>query len=543
MIKKILVVTVIIFGVFVRLYRLGQIPNSYSPDELAQGYTAFSLLETGKDEWGKSWPISLRSFGDFKPPLQTYLMIVPIKLFGLNEFSVRLPNAILSSLGLVIFYFLVNKLFSFDIAFVGLILYSFSPWSLPMSRIALEANIHAFFVPLGLLLLDLGTVLSIGMSAILFGLAIFSYHSLKIFVPIVLASYFYIFRKRYFQRSYVKTLVVFFILLTSFFLINIFSTLGANTRVSDISIFSPTQGWSEIYKKRVEFIYNGLNQNISKLFVNKLVYLSSSFVKKFFSYLSFRFLMTDGAGETTYGMLPGFGVLGFIGTIGVISSIYFFYKSKDRQKTKWLMFFSIACFVALIPAALAKGEYSANRVSCAIPYIYIIAAFGLVNLIKSIKLNKTYLYILLFIESAYFLTTYFFLSNHLLADGMLYGRKQSIEYIKSTGATNIIMSTKLSEPQTYVSFYEKVDPKTTQQYTPQWMEYQSQSKSFVDQLYEYHLANYTFRPINFASDSLMRDTVLVGKPEEFPGIIPDKIIYLPSHLSDQPTIYIYVNKT
>ena len=108
---KIILVFILILGTFLRFYKLGSLPNSYSPDELAQGYTAYSILQTGKDEWGSRNWLSLRSFGDYKPPIQTLLMIPSIKIFGLTPFAVRFPNALLSVFTLILTYLISQKIF------------------------------------------------------------------------------------------------------------------------------------------------------------------------------------------------------------------------------------------------------------------------------------------------------------------------------------------------------------------------------------------------------------------------------------------------
>ena len=72
---KSLVYLLLIFALAlaVRVIALGQIPVGFTPDEAVQGYTAYSLLQTGHDEWGIAWPLlSFRSFLDHKAPLQTY---------------------------------------------------------------------------------------------------------------------------------------------------------------------------------------------------------------------------------------------------------------------------------------------------------------------------------------------------------------------------------------------------------------------------------------------------------------------------------------
>ncbi|MDH4066271.1 MAG: 4-amino-4-deoxy-L-arabinose transferase, partial [Acidobacteriota bacterium] len=60
-------------GLFVRLYRLGELPNGLFCDEAANGYDAYSLLETGKSLDGESWPFLFNHHGiDWVEPLYTY---------------------------------------------------------------------------------------------------------------------------------------------------------------------------------------------------------------------------------------------------------------------------------------------------------------------------------------------------------------------------------------------------------------------------------------------------------------------------------------
>ncbi|MFA5750600.1 MAG: glycosyl transferase, partial [Candidatus Shapirobacteria bacterium] len=105
---KIYLILILVLAIFLRFVKLGNLPNSYTPDELAQGYSAYSILNTSKDEWGSSNWLNLRSFGDYKPPLQTLLMIPSIKVFGLTPFAVRFPNAFLSIFTILLTYLIAN---------------------------------------------------------------------------------------------------------------------------------------------------------------------------------------------------------------------------------------------------------------------------------------------------------------------------------------------------------------------------------------------------------------------------------------------------
>ena len=146
---KFILIFIIVLGAFLRLINLGSLPNAYSPDELAQGYTAYSIIQTGKDEWGSKNLFNLQSFGDYKPPIQTLLMIPSIKLFGLTPFAVRLPNAIFSIATILLTYLIAKLLFNnSQIGLLSSLFVCLSPWSLPMSRIALEANLVVFIISL-----------------------------------------------------------------------------------------------------------------------------------------------------------------------------------------------------------------------------------------------------------------------------------------------------------------------------------------------------------------------------------------------------------
>jgi 4-amino-4-deoxy-L-arabinose transferase-like glycosyltransferase len=82
-----------------RVYQLGINPPSLTWDEAAWGYNAYALGIDGKDEFGRFLPVDyFESFGDYKPPVYAYLAILPVKVFGLNEFSTRLPSAFLEYL-------------------------------------------------------------------------------------------------------------------------------------------------------------------------------------------------------------------------------------------------------------------------------------------------------------------------------------------------------------------------------------------------------------------------------------------------------------
>lgn len=78
-------------GIFLRVYRLSEIPAGFHIDEVRVGWNAYSILKTGRDDWGKSWQLHYNNFGDFRPIGIFYLTIPPVAFIGLSEFATRFP--------------------------------------------------------------------------------------------------------------------------------------------------------------------------------------------------------------------------------------------------------------------------------------------------------------------------------------------------------------------------------------------------------------------------------------------------------------------
>ena len=534
--KKIIVLLILFLGFFLRFYKLGSLPNSFTPDEVAQGYTAYSLLETGRDEWGSRNPFILRSFGDFKAPLQTWLMMPSIKLFGLTPFAIRLPNALLSSAALLTTYLLTNLLFnSFPVSLITLFLLAVSPWHLPMSRLALEANLTVFFSTFAtyLYLKNPKSAKHQLLAALFYSLNLFTYHSAKLFTPLlILFTYLYLHRPKNFPSFFSSLKKNLFIIIpfTLLFLLNTYQSLSSSARVGDVSILNPTDRWSGLSFDRFLLVQNSLPDFIARIFNNKIIYVLKHFGSSFLSYFSPQFWITQGAGETTYGMLPGFGVLGLMPTLGLIYTLYLTFQKNNAHRPTLIYLWALIV-VAAIPAALAKGTYPGNRLASMLPFILILATYGLYKF--PLKLA---IYSLLIYSSLNFLSTYFYSANHRLAEGMLFGRREAVEYIHHQNpSAKILFSRSLSQPQAYYTFFTKINPATVQSTSSEWLNYETENKHFLDQLGEYHLANVTFG--NISRESFRDFDFVVGKPDEFVDVIPSQVIYYPN--SQKASIYIY----
>ncbi len=109
--KKILTILIILIAFIVRFWKLDSMPAQLNIDEVAMGYSAYSILKTGHDEWGRFLPLSFASVGDYKTPLPVYLMALSEKVFGLNQFGIRFFPALFSFLSILVYFYLAKKYF------------------------------------------------------------------------------------------------------------------------------------------------------------------------------------------------------------------------------------------------------------------------------------------------------------------------------------------------------------------------------------------------------------------------------------------------
>ena len=240
--RKTILILIFSVGFILRFWQLGVNPASLDWDEASLGYNAYSLLKTAKDEYGTLLPLSIRSFGDYKPPLYTYLTTIPVALFGLNEFSVRFISALFGFLTVIVSYFLVKELFPHESSvfyFLFSLFFSLSPWHIQFSRIAFEANLALFFFVCGIWLFLKG--INIGkfliLSFISFGLSAYAYHSPRLIVPILLLGLFVLYRKelRKQLRWIVCAIILLFIII--FPIIKEFSSTKA--RFGSVTVINP----------------------------------------------------------------------------------------------------------------------------------------------------------------------------------------------------------------------------------------------------------------------------------------------------------------
>lgn len=309
--SQILTLTLIVLlGGMIRVAQLATLPSTLNRDEAALAYNACLLKETGKDEWGRSWPVSLESFGDYKLPGYPLLLVGTFSLFGVNDFAVRLPSAVAGTILIALSYFFARKVLNLQplTCLIVASIIALQPVFFFYSRMAWEANVAlTFFVTaVTLFLSEMFSQVEpwkVDVAALLLTvLAVFTYNTPLLLLPFIAVA---IILQRG-LKSWRKWL--FPILgLGLVFLVGLVTFSSISQQKSGITIFSDETTWSESVSYYESF--SGWQQ---KLFGNRYVFFGKVMLQHYWESVSPIFLVQKG-GQHPWHSIPNNGHI-FIAT-------------------------------------------------------------------------------------------------------------------------------------------------------------------------------------------------------------------------------------
>jgi 4-amino-4-deoxy-L-arabinose transferase-like glycosyltransferase len=534
----ILFISIIVSAGTLRFYNLGKVPASPDWDEVALGYNAYSVLKTGRDEYGTRFPLSLRSYDDYKPPLYMYLSIPSIAAFGLNVWSVRLPSAVMGMLAVVGVYFLtsgllftmVQKKKEDDqqpsvlqlsgkaipvISLISMFLLAVSPWHIQFSRIAFEANVGitlniwaVVFFFWGIRKKGLLTI-----SGALFALSLYAYHSERVFSPLLVLILAITYHKELFERKHIKYIVAacFTGILIVLPLIPVVFSKTAILRLRGTSSFTDQTGLlAKTVAKLEDDRANGIK--IGEVFDNRRLVFVKTIISGYLSHYSFKWLFLTGDNPRHHA--PDMGLMYLVELPFLLFGLY----SAVKKGGKLRMVLVGWVLIAPVAASPTTELPHAIRTLVFLPSLQIITAIGVYQCIMYCR-NRTRLigYTALGVVSLfatmnfmYYLNMYFVQMNHEVSDYWQYGYEEVVrttEKVKSK-YDKIVVSTSLEQPHMFFLFYMAYDP----------VKYLAaggtKSGSFAE------LANgfdkYEFRKIDWLNEPRHGNILYVGKPDEVP---------------------------
>ena len=436
-------------------------------DEAALGYNAYTLGIDGRDEFGVFLPYKyLESYGDYKPVVYSYLAIVPVKIFGLNEFGVRFPSALLGVLTVLLTYFLVKEIFykkkDKNIEYIALfsaLIMAISPWHVMLSRAAYEANVSTFFIVFGVYLFLKAVnknMWLLVLSAASFAITFYTFNTARVFIPllgIALVIGFWrkllIHKKETFVAGIIGALMILPILTFLF-------SPQAKLRFAEVNIFTDSQ----IVLNSNEYVENDGGAYWSKLLHNRRVLYGIEFAKHYLDNFNPSFLFITGDGNPRFSTQD-------VGQMYLWSLPFLIFGTfllfRKREGHFWII--PVWIILGMIPAATARETPHALRIETILPTLQILVAYGFINFIFSLKKYRNMfagiLLTILFISTLYF---YHGLTSHYAREyssEWQYPYKELISYLDKAGGSysKIYVTTALGRPYIYFLVYDRVDPK------------------------------------------------------------------------------------
>lgn len=500
---------VLALTIILRLWNLGGNPPGLTWDEAALGYNAYSILETGKDEYGTLLPLNLKSFGDYKPALYAYITIPFVAVLGLNEWAVRLPSAIFGVLGVLGAFLLVNILFKNKwMALAVAFMLAISPWHLQFSRAAYEANVALALNIWGTYLFVKGWKKSrwfLG-SIALFSLSLFTYQSSRLFVPLLLISLYAIFYKTKPTKQAIFGGLGFLLVLAILF----FSTFltGQTNRLSAMSFFAYQRSEEQVKEIGQEDNLSGIPFEI--VHGEWLSYVKG-LAEHYFIYFSPKILFVDGDYSGRHRVVD-LGLLYYFSLILIPIGLVTLIKRRDKGS----MLILVWLILAPIPAVLSRDLITALRaLNMVFPWV-VIEGVGLYVLVSNLRGIWKYLGVLaisflILLNFLVYLDRYYIHSPIQYSKYWLYGYKQTLTDLEKNkqNYNQVVITDIYGQPYIYYLFYNK--------YPPQ--KFQDQAvldQPTVDVGTVRRIDNIEFRHIYWPEDRGRKNSLFIGSFDELP---------------------------
>ena len=516
--KKYLLVLILALAFVLRFWKLDSYP-AFNADEAALGYNAYSLLKTGMDEHGNRFPIHFQSFNDYKPGGYVYMIMPFVGLFGLNEWSVRIPSAILGVASVYLIYLLTIQLFKdIRVGLLSALFLAISPWHIHFSRGGWEVNVATFFLILGLsqfmYFVDDKKWKNLIFSLLAFAVSLYTYHSARLIAPLLGIGLLFIYWKELsiFKniKKYILCLIVFFVVMTP--LILDFTKGAVGSRVAGVGLFADPGPLSRIEEQRTEHV--DFRNIAARVLHNKVVNYGLAFLENWSEHYHGLFLFLSGD-DIQRNKVPETGQMYLFDILFLAVGIWVMVKNIESKAVKVVLYWLI---IAPFAAALTFQSPHALRAQNMVVPLVIISAYGLNIVFKFISDRniKSLIWLVAVVMLWQFLRYEHMYWVHMSKEypfSSQYGVKELVGYLTENRNIykDIIITDRYDQPYILYLFYTKYDP----------LKFQSEHRLTARDGYGFSTVR-DFNNIHFYSIKFeeMRteypQSLIIGTPEEIP---------------------------
>lgn len=476
---KYLLMAIVLLAVFLRTYRLSSVPPGASVDEVSIGYNAFSMLMTGRDEYGYWWPLLLRAYDDWRPAAYVYLTVPAVALFGLTVVAVRIPSVVLSILDVLLIYLFSRELFYGVIsekirqrmALLSALFLAISPWHIYLSRLGHEVNLGFTLV----LLLVWTFIRYINntrqtywlyLSAVCAGFGLYTYQSEKIVVPALVFTLGLIYWRNLWQhKKQVFLAITFGIIVSLPMVVSSISPEGL-LRLRATNVFTPRH---KLYLEAVDKYAQAMTNRdlFGQIWYRRATTTVRIFLDSYWSHFSPKWLFTGGDREGH--KVPGMGLLYIWEAISVIVGLSLFVRFRlDRR----LLVILAILLSGPLPGAITTQAPHAMRSLTMLIGLNTLAAIGSHLIFKYLK-HKINVYLLVVgVMILFFWSFFVFAKGYYLrfpreqSDSFQVALVRSLEYAISHASEyeQVVVTNEYHGDQAYMFylFIKKYDPQAYQ---------------------------------------------------------------------------------
>ncbi|MBI2442991.1 MAG: glycosyltransferase family 39 protein [Candidatus Levybacteria bacterium] len=462
---NLLLLIIFVFALVLRVYNLATVPVGFHGDEASIGYNAYSILKTGKDQNNNFLPLAIDQFGDFRPAGYHYFAVPFVAIFGLNEFSTRLPAAIVGSLSVVAIFLLTQTIFKKpSLAYIASGFLAINPWHINISRATSESVIALFFIIIGVILL-IRSLQKAKRKYYIFAFACFAisflfYHAARFFLPLFLLASSFPLSKQYLSRDAKRSLALGNAALILFLGILIFLSSGTE-RPLRISIVNAPENQVILSQQLTQDA--GQRGFITRLYHNKPILYGRLFGINYLEHFSGDFLLFEGGFPKRYsipwtGNFYPFEILFFV--IGGSFLLYALIRDKQYLFAIPLLW----VIIGPIPAALTFEDIpNVQRSSMMIPGMILLMSYGLYTLLLWIhgvwqKIAIAGVALLTLFQFLLFSHIYF---HHAGKQETIYrnaGEKALVDFLSQFDSQKIISTSQNDNNVIFYLFFRKIDP-------------------------------------------------------------------------------------
>lgn len=492
-----LVITLI--ALLIRVVKQPTVPYGFHRDEAGIAYSAYSILQTGRDEWGRLLPLHFKALGDYPPGIYNYLTAGFTAVFGPGPLAERMPAVVFGTLLVPLVYLFLKQVFTrpqLGLITAGLV--ALSPWFIVQSRSGGEPILALFFSILGLLayykFLKSKKWPFLFALAISYFLALYTYNAVRPVLPVVhlLLSWYHWPLIKTNKNKFTTLALASLILIVS--VATVFLSDHSAMRFNSLSI------WNQIEKQSFEAMYNREGHHhlpviLSRLFHNKYLSLVKTVIGHISQHFTFGFLFNDAGRPLRY-LVPKVGqlhlfVLPFL-ILGLLA------QGKLRQKDR--LFWGLLSLIAVVPAAVTSEDlpHVKRTMYLFLPLLVFVANGFLISwdwLKSQAKLVKFSIFILLGCGYGYsfsfFTNQYLIHTKYETAVNRSYGYLQAFKSLKrlepNYETVNIYENN--DTPHVYYLLVNQYDPRAYQQQSQQ-----NHANLFTDDKQTWQIVDYRFIP-------------------------------------------------